>query len=230
MANNYKYDERLSFPIIRTMRDKYNTMVLLEDVDDILSKFQLSRRFVEELLYSGTKHARHGIDVAQMIKLSALFEVDVEELVKYNATLEYEKINGKNKANKENEMLKQYDVGKKWEEQILSYYNKKGYFTYKIPTLNSGTVFDVIVVKNGAALMIECKHIEGDKLYYSGSGLLKKTDELDHFISTTGNNVYIYVKSDKTGTFWTTWIKAKPILQEKGYLKKEDCFPCEIDK
>ena len=77
--------------------------------------------------------------------------------------------------------------------------------------------------------MIECKHIDGDKLYYKGSGLLKKTDEIEHFINVTQNNVYLYIKSDTSGTFWTTWEKAKNILKERGYITKEDCFPCNLN-
>ena len=77
--------------------------------------------------------------------------------------------------------------------------------------------------------MIECKHTDSDKLYYSGSGLLKKRDELDHFINKTQNNIYLYVNSEETGTWWTTWLKAKPIFEKKGYISKEDCYPCNLD-
>ena len=124
--------------------------------------------------------------------------------------------------------IKQYKVGKGWEEQILDYYNKKGYFTYKIPTVNEGTVFDIIAIKNGAALCIECKHITGDKLRYKGSGLLKKTDEIEHFIKTTGNNLYLYVKSDTDGYFWTTWLRSSELLKKQGYLSTKDMFKADL--
>ena len=125
--------------------------------------------------------------------------------------------------------IKQYKVGKSWEEEIINYYNKKGYFTYKIPTVNEGTVFDIIVLKNGAALCIECKHITGNKLHYKGSGLLKKTDEIEHFIKTTGNNIYIYVKSDIEGCFWTTWARSSELLKEQGYLSTKDMFKANLN-
>lgn len=121
--------------------------------------------------------------------------------------------------------LKQQQVGKSFEWEILSYYNKKGYFTYKFPTDFNGTVFDIIVVKGGSCLCIEAKHTTSDKLYYKGCGIYKKRDELDRFVKKTNNNVYIMIKSDKVGYFWTTWLKAKPIFEEKGYLDLgKDCF------
>ena len=126
-------------------------------------------------------------------------------------------------------MKVQYEIGKLWEDTIIDYYNNKGYFVHKIPTLNSGTVFDIIAIHNGAALCIECKHIRGGKLYYKGSGLSKKSDELDHFVNTTGNNVYIYVYSDVDGAWWTTWKRSSELLKEKGYLEKSDCFPCKVE-
>jgi len=125
-------------------------------------------------------------------------------------------------------MYKQYINGKTWEQEIIDYYNHKHYFVYKVPTENSGTVFDIIAIRKGSALMIECKHIEGDKLYFKGSGLYKKKDEINHFVDTTGNNLYIYVKSDTTGTWWTTWVKSREKLEKQGYLTKEDCYSCNL--
>lgn len=119
----------------------------------------------------------------------------------------------------------QYKVGKSWEEELLKYYHDKNYWVYKIPTLNNGTVFDIIVVKGGSCLCIEAKHITNDKLYYKGCGIYKKRDELDRFVKRTNNNIYIMIKSDKLGYFWTTWIKARPIFEEKGYLDLvKDCY------
>lgn len=124
---------------------------------------------------------------------------------------------------------KQQKVGKEFEWEILDCYNEKGYFTYKIPTLNNGTVFDIIVVKGGSCLCIEAKHITGDKLYYKGCGIYKKRDELDRFVKRTNNNIYIMIKSDKLGYFWTTWITAKPKFEDKGYLDLEkDCIKMSL--
>lgn len=124
--------------------------------------------------------------------------------------------------------IKQYSVGKSWESEILDYYNKRNYFAYKIPTVNEGTVFDIIVIKKGGCMCIECKHIKGDKLYYKGSGLLKKTDEIEHFINTTGNNLYLYVKSDTDGCFWTTWVRSSELLKKQGYLSTKDMFKADL--
>lgn len=126
--------------------------------------------------------------------------------------------------------MKSYIVGKTFEEEILNYYNKMDYFTYKIPTQINGTVFDIIAIKNGQCLTIECKHVEGDKLNFKSSGLAKKKDELDHFISTCNTNVYIYVKSDKLGgIYWTTWKKSGKLLEDRGYLKlAKDCFKADL--
>lgn len=119
----------------------------------------------------------------------------------------------------------QYDVGKKWEQQVLNYYHKKGYWSYKFPTEFNGTVCDIIIAKNGSCMFIECKHTKTDRLYYKNSGIYKKRDELDNFIKTTHNNIYIMIKSDKVGIYWTTWLKAKPIFEEKKYLNiEEDCY------
>ena len=123
---------------------------------------------------------------------------------------------------------KQYKVGKSWEEEIIDYYSKRGYFTYKIPTVNSGTVFDIIALRKGGCLCIECKHITGDKLNYESSGLKKKTDEIEHFINTTGNNLYLYVKSDKYGVYWTTWARSAETLKKQGYLTIGDMFKATL--
>lgn len=123
---------------------------------------------------------------------------------------------------------KQYVVGKGWEETVMDYYSNKNYWVYKMPTINNGTVFDIILVKKGASLFVECKHIVGDKLYYESSGLKKKTDEIEHFIKTTGNNLYIYVKSDKDGIYWTTWVRSSELLKTQGYLKTSDMIKANI--
>lgn len=121
--------------------------------------------------------------------------------------------------------LKQQKVGKSFEWEILDYYNKKGYFTYKFPTDFNGTVCDIVVARKGSCLFIECKHTMNDKLYYKGCGISKKKDELDNFVKNTGNNVYIIIKSEKLGIYWTTWLKAKEIFLEKGYLDlRKDCI------
>lgn len=126
--------------------------------------------------------------------------------------------------------LKQQKVGKDFELEILHYYNKKGYFAFKIPTEFNGTVFDIFVSKGGTCLHIECKHTTGDKLYYKGCGIFKKRDELDRFVERTNNNVYIMIKSDSIGYYWTTWVVAKPIFEKKGYLDlKEDCFKADLE-
>lgn len=124
--------------------------------------------------------------------------------------------------------LKQQKVGKSWEQEIMDAYYKKGWQPFKIPTENDGTVFDIILLKNSSSLCIEAKHIQGDKLYFKSSGLFKKQDEINHFIKHCGTNIYIFVKSDKTGCFWTSWLKAYPIFKEKGYITKEDCIGMEL--
>lgn len=121
--------------------------------------------------------------------------------------------------------IKQYNVGKSFEKEILEYYSNKGYWTYKFPTEFGGTICDIMVVKNGACMFIECKHTTSDKLYYKGCGIYKKRDEIDNFIKKYNCNVYIMIKSDKVGVYWTTWLKAKPIFESQGYLDLEkDCF------
>lgn len=124
--------------------------------------------------------------------------------------------------------LKQQKVGKSWEQEIMDAYYKKGWQPFKIPTEIAGTVFDVILIKKGACQCIEAKHIQGEKLYFKGSGLFKKQDEINHFIKHCGTNIYIFVKSDKTGCFWTSWLKAYPILKSRGYITKEDCIEMDV--
>lgn len=124
---------------------------------------------------------------------------------------------------------KQQKVGKDFEWEILDYYNKKGYFTYKFPTDFNGTVCDIVVARGGHCMFIECKHTVTDKLYYKGCGIHKKRDELDRFVKKSNNNIYIMIKSDKLGYFWTTWVKARPIFEEKGHLDLErDCYKGEL--
>lgn len=121
--------------------------------------------------------------------------------------------------------ITQQRVGKSWEKQILDYYAKKGYWSYKMPTEFNGTICDIMLVKNSAVMLIECKHTTSDKLYYKGSGIYKKRDELNNFVQKYNTNIYIMIKSDKVGTFWTSWINAKPIFESQGYLDLEkDCF------
>lgn len=123
--------------------------------------------------------------------------------------------------------IKQYRVGKSWEDEVLEYYNDKGYSTFKVSTDLEGTVFDIIALKNNRAVCIECKHTTTEKLYYKASGLEHKRDDLDNFY-TKGNGVIIFVKSDKTGTFIIDWLEAKKIFKEKGYIVKEDCVSVKI--
>ena len=119
----------------------------------------------------------------------------------------------------------QYKVGKSWEEELMDYYNKRGFFTYKFPTEFNGTICDLIIARNGSCMFIECKHVKHKKLYYKANGLNKKRDELDNFVKKYNNNIYIMIKSDDLGIYWTTWLKSKPIFEEKGYLDlATDCF------
>lgn len=121
--------------------------------------------------------------------------------------------------------IKQYKVGKSWEEELMDYYNKRGFYTYKFPTDFNGTICDILISKNGSCMFIEAKHTKTNKLYYKGCGIYKKRDELDNFVNKYNNNIYIMIKSDKLGVYWTTWLKAKPIFEEKGYLDLEkDCY------
>lgn len=117
--------------------------------------------------------------------------------------------------------LKQYQVGKNWEEEVMEYYKRYGFCTIKLPTDIDGTVCDIIALKYNKAVCIECKHIKGEKLYYESSGLKHKRDELDNFVAN-GINIIIFVKSDKTGKFLIDWFEARRILMEKGYITKED--------
>ena len=105
---------------------------------------------------------------------------------------------------------------------------KLGTNLLKIATEIKGTCFDIIAIRNATCICIEAKHIQGDKLYFKGSGLWKKQDELNHFVKHCNTNVYIFVKSDKTGTWYIPWLKAYPIFEKVGYVKKEDCIPVRI--
>lgn len=121
--------------------------------------------------------------------------------------------------------IKQYKIGKSWEEEIMEYYNKRKYYTYKFPTEFNGTICDILVSKNSSAMFIEAKHTTKDKLSYKASGLYKKRDEIDNFVRKYGNDVWIMIKSDIVGNYWLTWSNAKPILEEKGYLDlRNDCI------
>lgn len=121
--------------------------------------------------------------------------------------------------------IKQQQVGKSFEQEVLSYYRQKGYWSYKFSTDFNGTICDIIIAKNGGCMFIECKHITGEKLYYKGCGIYKKRDEIDNFINKHNCNLYIMIKSDKVGVYWTTWLIAKPIFEDKGYLDiQKDCF------
>ena len=121
--------------------------------------------------------------------------------------------------------ITQQRVGKSFEKEVLEYYSKKGYWSYKMPTEFNGTICDIILIKNSAVMLVECKHTTSDKLYYKGSGIYKKRDELNNFVQKYNTNIYIMIKSDKVGIFWTSWINAKPIFESQGYLDLEkDCF------
>ena len=120
--------------------------------------------------------------------------------------------------------LKSQKVGKSWEQEILDVYYKRGHQGFKIATEISGTCFDIILIKHAGVMCIEAKHIQGDKLYFKGSGLSKKQDEINHFIKHCNTNVYIFVKSDKTGKWFTSWLQAYPIFKEKGYIDVNDCM------
>lgn len=122
--------------------------------------------------------------------------------------------------------LKSQQVGKNWEQEIMDVYYKKGMQPIKLATEINGTCFDIVLIKNATVMCIEAKHITGDKLYFKSSGLEKKQDEINHFIKHCNTNVYVFVKSDKTGTWFQSWLNMYPILKQKGYVTKEDC--CEV--
>lgn len=127
--------------------------------------------------------------------------------------------------------LKQQKVGKQWEQELIDYYHKRGFFAYKFPTEFNGTICDIVVAKNGACLFIEAKHIKTGKIYYKGSGIFKKKDELNRFVEKTNNNIYIMIKSDKVGIYWTTWVRSKEMFEKQGYLDLEkDCIKGGIEK
>ena len=44
--------------------------------------------------------------------------------------------------------IKQYKVGKSWEEELMDYYNKRGFYTYKFPTDFNGTICDILISKD----------------------------------------------------------------------------------
>ena len=126
--------------------------------------------------------------------------------------------------------LKQQKIGKSFEKEILDYYAKKGYFAYKFPTEFNGTICDILLIRNSTCMLIECKHTTSDKLYYKGSGIYKKRDEIQNFVQKYNTNIYIMIKSDKVGVYWTSWINAKPIFESQGYLDLEkDCFKGNMD-
>lgn len=122
--------------------------------------------------------------------------------------------------------LKSQQVGKSWEQEIMDVYYKKGMQPIKLATEINGTCFDIVLIRNATVMCIEAKHITGDKLYFKSSGLEKKQDEINHFIKHCNTNVYVFVKSDKTGTWFQSWLNMYPILKQKGYVTKEDC--CEV--
>lgn len=124
--------------------------------------------------------------------------------------------------------LKSQSVGKQWEQEIIDAYYKRGYQPFKIATEIKGTCFDIIAIKNATCMCIEAKHITGDKLYFKGSGLWKKQDELNHFVKHCNTNVYIFVKSDKTGKWFIPWLQAYPLFKEKGYINKDDSIPFDF--
>lgn len=126
--------------------------------------------------------------------------------------------------------LKQQQVGKSFEKEILDYYSHKNWWAFKIPTEFNGTICDIILAKNGAVMFLECKHITGDKLYYKGSGIYKKRDEIDNFVKKYNCNIYIMIKSDKVGYYWTTWVRSKETFEKQGYLDLEkDCFKASLE-
>jgi len=211
------------------MRQKYEEMFLFGELEDTCKRFGITDTTIRKIIYSTRKENQTILNFDTIIRLSNMFDIPYEDFVNYNALLDHDRRLSREEREKENEMLKQYNVGKKWEDTIIEWYNKKGYFVYKVPTMVSGTVFDILVARSGSCMMIECKHIDGDKLYYAGSGILKKRDELDHFVKTTNNNIYIYVNSEKTGTWWTTWVEAKPKFEEKGYIDINDCVKFDLE-
>lgn len=229
MVRPLKYTYKETNPLILKMRKQFEQFVIDGTIDEMCKKFDVHYITLRNTLYSNFKQNTCYIPFETIIKLSNMFDIPYEEFVDYNAQLDYQKRLSEEEYKEDSLMLKQYALGKAWEEKVLKHYNDRGYFTYKIPTMNSGTVFDIIAVRKGAALMIECKHVEDDKLYYAGSGILKKRDELNHFVDTTGNNIYIYVDSTTTGTWWTTWVRAREIFEKKGYIEKSDCFECDLD-
>lgn len=227
--NRYKFEGRTEIPLVKTIRMKYEEMFIFGEIEDNCKKFGVSEDLIRKIAYNTRKSAQTMLNFDTIIKLSNMFDIPYEEFINYNALINHNRNKKQEELERENEMLKQYQVGKKWEDEVIKMYSDRDYFVYKIPTMNNGTVFDIFVARKGSCMMIECKHTYSDKLYYVASGIYKKKDELDHFVDTTKNNVYIFVKSDRTGMWWTTWVKAKPIFEEKGCIDIKDCVPFSVD-
>lgn len=127
--------------------------------------------------------------------------------------------------------MKQYKVGKSWEDEVMEYYSNKGYSTIKLSTDIDGTVFDIIALKNNRAICIECKHSKTDKLYYRSCGLERKRDEIDNFCDK-GNPIMIFVKfdADLNNGYVIDWQYAKLLFKTKKFITKEDCVKVEMNK
>lgn len=123
---------------------------------------------------------------------------------------------------------KSQSVGKQWEQELIESYYKKGFQPIKLATEINGTCFDMVLIKNATVMCIEAKHITSEKLYFKSSGLEKKQDEINHFIKHCNTNIYIFVKSDKTGTWFNSWLNLYPILKDKGYITKQDCIEVHL--
>ena len=110
-------------------------------------------------------------------------------------------------------------------------------FNLHIHTCFSGCAKDEMTFENivktaedaGLEMIALCDHIykrEDLPEFIENCQLLRqKRDELNNFVKKYNNNVYIMIKSDTLGVYWTTWIKVRPIFEEQGYLDLEkDCY------
>ena len=120
--------------------------------------------------------------------------------------------------------LKQQQVGKSFEDEVMEVYTKKGYLCEKLKTGLNGTCYDINVSRGTNIMRFECKHTNSDKLQYKGSGIFKKRDELNRLYHKYNIDVFIIVKSEIEGCGWLNWSRALPIFESKGYLDFNDLY------
>ena len=115
----YTIHRKTNLPLIETIRLKFEEMFIFGELEENCKRFGVSEDLLRHLIYSDVKKDMKQLNFDTIIRISNMFEIPYEEFIDYNAYVSHDKRKSRGEIEEEEKMLKQYQVGKKWEERVM---------------------------------------------------------------------------------------------------------------